>query len=81
MRQRRTMPGRSVGKCMSKMMVVPERESRGACAYGTTGTNANETHGPKPLARGPVGPPRHASPAAPRLNTPTPTAATRYGQV
>ena|SRR6266436_300944 len=74
MRQRRKIPGRSVGKCRSKVMVAPDRESCSISALGAERTNPNEMQGVEAVTapvtkRCPVSPPCHA-PSAPTLNTP-----------
>ena len=71
MRQRRTTPGRSVGKCIPTMTVAPDRESCSISTCGAERTNANEMQGAKPVVmHWPVRPPHHASPSALTLNTP-----------
>ena len=75
MRQRRTTPGRSVGKCISPMTVAPDRESCSISRCGVERTSANEMPGAIPATEPvvlywPVRPPHHASPSALTLNTP-----------
>src|SRR5260370_42168207 len=74
MRQHRKMPGRSVGKCRSKVMVAPDRESCSISALGAERTNPNEMQGVEAVTapvtkRCRVSPPCH-TPSAPTLNTP-----------
>src|SRR5713101_7879390 len=71
MLQRRTKPGRSVGK--STTTDAPDRLNCSISRRGAEGTNANEIQGTGPVTTYcPVRSPRHAPLSAPTLNTLSP---------
>jgi len=73
MLQRRTAPGRFVGKCKSTMTDAPERLSCSISERGAERTNASEMQGTGPVtAYCSVRPPRHVPPSALTLNTVSP---------
>ena len=73
MLQRRTAPGRFVGKCKSTMTDAPDRLSCSISERGAERTNANEMQGAGPVTPYcSVRPPRHVPPSALTLNTVSP---------
>src|SRR6266568_646692 len=73
MLQRRTTPGRFVGKCSSTMTDAPDRLSCSISRCGVERTNANEMQGTEPATTYcPVRSPRHVPPSALTLNTVSP---------
>ena len=73
MLQRRTAPGRFVGKCRSTMTDAPDRLSCSISERGAERTNASEMQGARPVTTYcSVRPPRHVPPSALTLNTVSP---------
>ena len=73
MLQRRTTPGRFVGKCSSTMTDAPDRLSCSISGRGAERTNAKEMQGGGPVTTYcSIQPPRHVPPSALTLNTVSP---------